>query len=176
MFNVLMFYNQRFYFTSHIMRMFSIYDACVHRMPISWFYFLFSENIQDTYLPKAKHSSLTVAPWATWTTSGNCTSIFGSYSPITPEERNTHWKKNHFTCAYWNVGLRVSLLMQILRCDTLIATYVFGCAFDVCHPYYFRIFERSLYLDILWTGVMCRDCTRLKLSLIAARLWEREFK
>lgn len=37
-----------------------------------------------TYFPSAKHSSLTVELLATGTTSGNCTSIFGSYSPITP--------------------------------------------------------------------------------------------
>lgn len=39
------------------------------------------------YFPRAKHSSFTVEPLATWTNSGNWTSIFGSYSPITPEER-----------------------------------------------------------------------------------------
>lgn len=36
------------------------------------------------YFPRAKHSSFTVDPLATWTNSGNWTSIFGSYSPITP--------------------------------------------------------------------------------------------
>lgn len=43
----------------------------------------------NTYFPNAKHSRRTVEPLATWTTSGNCTSIFGSYSPITPTKRNT---------------------------------------------------------------------------------------
>lgn len=37
-----------------------------------------------TYFPSAKHSSFTVELLATGTTSGNWTSIFGSYSPITP--------------------------------------------------------------------------------------------
>lgn len=46
-------------------------------------------NISSTlwvwaYFPRAKHSSFTVDPLATWTNSGNWTSIFGSYSPITP--------------------------------------------------------------------------------------------
>lgn len=36
------------------------------------------------YFPRAKHSSFTVDPLATWTNSRNWTSIFGSYSPITP--------------------------------------------------------------------------------------------
>lgn len=40
-----------------------------------------------TYFPRAKHSSFTVEPLATWTNSGNWTSIFGSYSPITPERK-----------------------------------------------------------------------------------------
>lgn len=40
----------------------------------------------SAYFPRAKHSSLTVEPLATWTNSGNWTSILGSYSPITPEE------------------------------------------------------------------------------------------
>lgn len=43
----------------------------------------------NTYFPNAKHSRRTVEPLATWTTSGNCTSIFGSYSPMTPTKRNT---------------------------------------------------------------------------------------
>lgn len=42
---------------------------------------------RGTYFPSAKHSSLTVELFATGTTSGNCTSIFGSYSPITPVVR-----------------------------------------------------------------------------------------
>lgn len=40
-----------------------------------------------TYFPRAKHSSLAVAPLAVETVSGNCTSILGSYSPITPVNR-----------------------------------------------------------------------------------------
>lgn len=47
------------------------------------------DTIYNTYFPNAKHSRRTVEPLATWTTSGNCTSIFGSYSPITPTKRNT---------------------------------------------------------------------------------------
>lgn len=41
------------------------------------------ERNQDL-LPSAKHSSFTVVPFAVGTISGNWTSIFGSYSPITP--------------------------------------------------------------------------------------------
>lgn len=37
-----------------------------------------------TYLPSAKHSILTVDPLAAVTVYGKWTSIFGSYSPITP--------------------------------------------------------------------------------------------
>lgn len=40
-----------------------------------------------TYFPRAKHSSLAVPPLAVETVSGNCTSILGSYSPITPANR-----------------------------------------------------------------------------------------
>lgn len=40
-------------------------------------------NVSDTYFPKAKHSSFTDDPLETWRVSGNWTSIFGSYSPIT---------------------------------------------------------------------------------------------
>ena len=36
------------------------------------------------YFPRAKHSSVTVDPFAAGTLSGKLTSIFGSYSPITP--------------------------------------------------------------------------------------------
>lgn len=39
--------------------------------------------VQDTYFPKAKHSSFTDDPLETWRVSGKWTSIFGSYSPIT---------------------------------------------------------------------------------------------
>lgn len=38
------------------------------------------------YFPRAKHSSVTVDPLAAETLSGKLTSIFGSYSPITPME------------------------------------------------------------------------------------------
>lgn len=41
-----------------------------------------------THLPSAKHSSLAVPPLAVGTVSGNCTSIFGSYSPITPVDKD----------------------------------------------------------------------------------------
>lgn len=37
-----------------------------------------------TYFPRAKHSSLTVAPLAVRTDVGKCTSILGSYSPMIP--------------------------------------------------------------------------------------------
>lgn len=37
----------------------------------------------DTHFPKAKHSSFTEDPLETGRVSGNCTSILGSYSPIT---------------------------------------------------------------------------------------------
>lgn len=37
-----------------------------------------------TYFPRAKHSSLTVTPLAASTDVGKCTSILGSYSPMTP--------------------------------------------------------------------------------------------
>lgn len=47
---------------------------------------------RGTYFPSAKHSSLTVELLATGTTSGNCTSIFGSYSPITPGVPKTKWE------------------------------------------------------------------------------------
>lgn len=51
-------------------------------------------NVSDTYFPKAKHSSFTDDPLETWRVSGNWTSIFGSYSPIT-----TAWriKANHIS-------------------------------------------------------------------------------
>lgn len=54
-------------------------------------------KIWNTYFPSAKHSSLTVEPFATGTISGNWTSIFGSYSPITPGEwkaalNQAHWQ------------------------------------------------------------------------------------
>ena len=39
-------------------------------------------------MPRAKHSSLAVAPLAVGTVSGNCTSILGSYSPITPVNKD----------------------------------------------------------------------------------------
>lgn len=42
----------------------------------------------STYFPRAKHSSLAVAPLAVGTVSGNCTSILGSYSPITPVNKD----------------------------------------------------------------------------------------
>lgn len=45
------------------------------------------EGRAGTYFPRAKHSSLAVAPLAVETVSGNCTSILGSYSPITPANR-----------------------------------------------------------------------------------------
>lgn len=38
----------------------------------------------SAYFPRAKHSSVTVDPLAASTLSGKLTSIFGSYSPITP--------------------------------------------------------------------------------------------
>lgn len=41
------------------------------------------------YFPRAKHSSVTVDPFAAGTLSGKLTSIFGSYSPITPM-KNMH--------------------------------------------------------------------------------------
>ncbi len=41
-------------------------------------------HLCNTYFPSAKHSRRTVELLDTWTISGNCTSIFGSYSPITP--------------------------------------------------------------------------------------------
>lgn len=41
-----------------------------------------------TYFPRAKHSSLTVAPLAARTDVGKCTSIFGSYSPMIPAKVN----------------------------------------------------------------------------------------
>lgn len=45
---------------------------------------IFSTLCMWAYFPRAKHSSFTVDPLAMWTNSGNWTSIFGSYSPITP--------------------------------------------------------------------------------------------
>lgn len=47
-----------------------------------------SQGRGGTYLPRAKHSSLAVAPLAVGTVSGNCTSILGSYSPMTPVNRD----------------------------------------------------------------------------------------
>lgn len=41
---------------------------------------------QKSYFPRAKHSSLTDEPFAAYVVSGKRTSIFGSYSPITPVE------------------------------------------------------------------------------------------
>ena len=41
-------------------------------------------NSRPTYFPRAKHSSLTVSPLAARTDGGKCTSILGSYSPMTP--------------------------------------------------------------------------------------------
>lgn len=53
---------------------------------------LWHPNVYHTYFPKAKHSSLTDDPLETWRVSGNWTSIFGSYSPIT-----TAWGKKQIT-------------------------------------------------------------------------------
>lgn len=41
---------------------------------------------QESYFPRAKHSSLTDEPFAAYVVSGKRASIFGSYSPITPVE------------------------------------------------------------------------------------------
>lgn len=46
------------------------------------FKFFGGEN--SAYFPRAKHSRVTVDPFAAGTLSGKLTSIFGSYSPITP--------------------------------------------------------------------------------------------
>ena len=51
-------------------------------------------NVPDTYFPKAKHSSFTEDPLETCRASGNWTSIFGSYSPITAAWRI---KANHIS-------------------------------------------------------------------------------
>lgn len=58
----------------------------IQRLITSSFYW---GHLCNTYFPSAKHSSRTVEPLATWTISGNCTSIFGSYSPITPIKKET---------------------------------------------------------------------------------------
>lgn len=41
---------------------------------------------QESYFPRAKHSSLADEPFAAYVVSGKRASIFGSYSPITPVE------------------------------------------------------------------------------------------
>lgn len=46
--------------------------------------FYFHNMSLFTYFPRAKHSSLTVAPLAARTDVGKCTSILGSYSPMIP--------------------------------------------------------------------------------------------
>lgn len=64
-----------------------------------------------TYFPKAKHSSFTEDPLETRRVSGNCTSILGSYSPITAgwrikdkahQSKHTTWTdrvpKPHYGC------------------------------------------------------------------------------
>lgn len=55
---------------------------------------LHCDNVSDTYFPKAKHSNFTDDPLETWRVSGNWTSIFGSYSPITTAQRI---KANHIS-------------------------------------------------------------------------------
>lgn len=51
--------------------------------------FYFDSMSLLTYFPRAKHSSLTVAPLAASTDVGKCTSILGSYSPMTPAKFKT---------------------------------------------------------------------------------------
>lgn len=58
-----------------------------------------------TYFPKAKHSSFTVVPLAVGTVSGNCTSIFGSYSPITPVNKQRNLRLGDSFKTYTSVSL-----------------------------------------------------------------------
>lgn len=51
------------------------------------------------YFPRAKHSSVTVDPLAAGTLSGKLTSIFGSYSPITPAENTHRQEKKKTSCS-----------------------------------------------------------------------------
>lgn len=68
----------------------------IQRLITSSFYW---GHLYNTYFPSAKHSRRTVEPLATWTISGNCTSIFGSYSPITPIK-----KKHSIACHKRNLN------------------------------------------------------------------------
>lgn len=72
-------------------------------------------HLCDTYFPSAKHSRRTVEPLATWTISGNCTSIFGSYSPITPlkkETLNRQANRNYFPQRYQLLHLKLQFQKQ----------------------------------------------------------------
>ncbi len=78
-------------------------------------------HLCNTYFPSAKHSRRTVELLDTWTISGNCTSIFGSYSPITPikkETLNRQAKSQLFPTkginyAIWNCNFKSSLFFSL---------------------------------------------------------------
>lgn len=66
----------------------------------------------NTYFPKAKHSSFTDDPLETRRASGNCTSILGSYSPITAAWRIKD-KANQSKCTTWTRSVP-HLIMNVM--------------------------------------------------------------
>lgn len=66
-----------------------------------------------TYFPRAKHSRRTVTPLAANSLWGKCTSILGSYSPITPEKKKHTMHNKNTRPAVWGGLYPVKALPMI---------------------------------------------------------------
>lgn len=84
---------------------------------------------QRTYFPRAKHSSLTVTPFAASTVWGKCASILGSYSPITPKkQKRRHTNVNLFRLHHIRWELSIKVYFRSLNAH-IYKTHYKKCAF-----------------------------------------------